>query len=427
MGYSSEAKAAKMGLLSKFYLLKASSRVKTTFVLAGFVLVSALNGCKIMPSNMRTNGSDNNASELIDQDSITFVRSNNGAAGELTFRLLNKNSCRVEYWADDPTGQPSPQSPMVKDCPADLDGLTVKLAISNITSGIPLSFRIYAWPKALAFTNTNFVLWKEAKDLTKVQSGFLVVARYMNPRQASEIYTYQFPQAISLDEVKKALTAGSATSTPICSEGDNEPEMAFPRYKSQTDKSNRPLHGLSQVFSDGFARAAASPHPFFNTRLTQAFEGVDKQQPWKWGFSWEGQNYTFETYAPGFMNGVTYLANDSSVPVSGTALGTAMSVLDAGSRPFVIKTTAIVNAEIANFRLTIKSSDASRTLVRCSYPKQTSDVALPAAYYDKLASGEYIATLILESSQIHYKEGAPYPPWIITSQDWVHFKINKRL
>lgn len=427
MDYSTELKAAKMGLLIKFHPLAASSHVKTTLVLTGFVLISALYGCKIMPSNMRTSGNEDEATNLIDQDSIQFVRSSNGSAGDLTFRLLDKHSCRIEYWADDPTGQPSPQSPMSKDCPPDNENLTVKISVANITAGIPLSFRIYVWPKALAFTSNVSVVWKESKDLTKIQAGYLVVARYMNPRQASEIHTYQFPQVISIDEVKKTLKTGLATTSPLCSEGDSEPEMPYPRYKSLTDKNNRPMHGLSQVFSDGFARAAAVPHPFFNTRLTQAFEGIDKQQGWKWGFTWEGQNHTFESYAPGYMNAVTYLANDSSVPVSGTALGTAMSVLDAGSRPFVIKANPILNSEIANFRMTIKSSDASRTLIRCNYPTSTSDLSIPTNYYDKIPAGEFIVTLILDSSQIHYKEGAPYPPWIISSQDWVHFKINKRL
>ncbi len=399
--------------------------MKTFLVLAHFVFVAALSGCKIMPSNMRTSSQDKDASDLMDESSIQFVRTGTGTTGELSFRLLNKHSCRIEYWADDPTGQPSPNSPMSRDCP-DSDTLIVKMPIANITSGISLSFRIYVWPKALTFTSKVAVEWKEAKDLTKVQSGFLVVARFMNPRQASEIYTYQFPSTISLDEVQKTIMAGMA-STAACTETEAEPEMSYPRFKSQNDKSNRPMHGLSQVFSDGFARASATAHPFFNTRLTQFFEAIDKQQTWRWGFNWEGQNYTFETFAPGYMNGVTFLANDTSVPIKGDGLTSAMSILDAGSRPFVIKATPIVTSDLAAFKMTVKSSDASKTLLRCNFPRATNDLSIPANFYERLGAGEYIVTLVLESSQIHFKDGAAYPPWLITSQDWVHFKINKRL
>lgn len=388
-----------------------------------------LSSCKIMPTTIRSDARNAEVYKLLESGSLKFARSADGTNGEFSFKLKDRHSCRIEYWAADPTGRPSPSSPMSLDCPAESADNVVKLQIQNITSGIPLTFRVHVWPRTLTFLTSLSVEFMERPNLDVVQAGYLVVSRYMGPRNSNEIYTYQFPKATSLGDVKKSLQFKGAPGEDSCTANDQDEEQPYPRYKSQNDPKGRPLHGLGvDVTTDGYGYAAASTHPFFSTRLTQFYKSVDRQQNWKWNFSWEGKKYSFETFPPGYMASVELVNGDQRVPVQNRALGNALvSVVEITNQTFNLNPVLLYAPEIGTYHFTLKTADASKTVLRCDFAADQRSLSIPSIYLQKLAVGEYIATLALDTVQIHYKDGAAYPPWLISAQDWVYFKLNKKM
>ncbi len=382
----------------------------------------------MLPHSIRTDLKGEEVYGLLEQGSIKFDRNSAGTGGELSFQLKGRHGCRVEYWAEDPNGKPPPGAPLTLNCPNDGQSTAIKLTVDSITAGIPLTFRITVWPKALNALSGFPLEFRENQDLTKIQAGFLVVARYVAPRNSNEIYTYQFPKSVSLSEVKSKMSASYDQDEPvICSETGAATEPAYPRFQSVEDTQKRPLHGLSEVSSDGFGRAAAVIHPFFATRLMQVYESVERQQNWKWNFKWEGQGFNFETFPPGYIANLSLNDASTTVVIKNRLLGNVIPTVEANAKGFRLTPSILYPTEISRYELIIKTADASKTMLRCQYSIDQESLVIPDSYYQKLAAGEYLATLVFETNQIHYKDGSNYPPWLITAQDWIHFKINKKM
>jgi hypothetical protein len=406
-------------------LLPRVHNVTRSLFIAGILLLVA--SCKMLPNTIRSELKNTEADALLDVGSFQFQREANGTQGELRFKLKDQYFCRVEYAATDPSGRPAPSSPASVDCPDDGGKLEKQLTIENLTPGISLVFRIYPWPKTLTGVKAVFKEFREDQDLAKVQATYIVVSRYNGPRNSNEIYTYLFPKQINLAEIKNTLLQRGPKDAVSCTEGAGETQPPFPRFRSQEDNPKRPLHGLTQVSTDGFAQANASIHPFFDTRLTQFYDDVDRQQNWQWNFQWNGKQHTFESYPPGYMASLNLLDGETSTPLRNRQLGNVVPSYEVAVRPFSLAPSILFPTELASYQLTVKSADASRTLLRCDFAVDQEVLSIPNNFYQKLGAGEYLVSLSLETHQIHFKEGGAYPPWLITAQDWVHFKINKKL
>ncbi|MDQ3234501.1 MAG: hypothetical protein M3Q07_22080 [Pseudobdellovibrionaceae bacterium] len=385
--------------------------------------------CKMLPHSIRSELKSQEVYGLLEEGSLRFSRSPSGTSGDLSFNLKGTHSCRVEYWADDPNGKPPVGSPLTMACPNDGKTTAIKLTADELVAGIPLTFRITVWPKALNALSGFPLEFREAQDLDKVQAGFLVVARYVAPRQSNEIYSFQLPKVMSMAEVKAKMSANyDQTEATECTEAPPPTDPPFPRIASTEDAQKRPLHGLSEVSTDGFGRATATAHPFFATRLVQFYEGIERQQNWIWNFKWEGAGANFETFPPGYIANLSTIdADNRTVILRNRALGNVIPVVDAGAKSFRLTPSILYPTEISRYELVVKTADASRILLRCQYTIDQDTLTIPDSYYQKLIAGEYLATLVFETNQIHFKDGAVYPPWLITAQDWIHFKINKKM
>jgi hypothetical protein len=383
----------------------------------------------MLPHSIRSELKNAEVFGLLDDASIRFTRSPSGTSGDLSFDLKGTHSCRVDYWAEDPNGRPSPGAPLSLNCPNDGKTTAIKLTADDLVAGIPLTFRITVWPKALNALSGFPLEFREAQNLDKVQAGFLVIARYVAPRQSNEIYSYQLPKVASLSEVKTRLSASyDQNETVECTETAPATEPPFPRISSVEDPQKRPLHGLSEVSTDGFGRAPASAHPFFSTRLVQFYEGIERQQNWIWNFKWEGSAASFETFPPGYIASLsTNDVDNKTVLLRNRALSNVIPSVDVGAKSLRLSPSILFPTEISRYELVIKTADASRVVLRCQYTIDQETLTIPDSYYQKLAAGEYLATLVFETNQIHYKDGAAYPPWLITAQDWIHFKLNKKM
>jgi hypothetical protein len=382
----------------------------------------SLTACKMMPGTIRSGTSNAKVGELMDPASIEFTRSADGSTGLLSFVMKDQHECRVEYWAEDPTGTPPPSSPLTTDCSKTELTLQPKVNIQGLTPGMAVTFKIYVWPRTLNFLSNYSVIFKENRDLNAVPSKSLVIVRYAVPRSSDEIYTYQSSGNMSLASIKSSLARTVATP---CEENPKDEELPFPRLKSQEDSSKRPLHGLTAVTSSGFGNAQATTHPFFPTRLLQFFDATNTQEIWKWSFQWEGKAFSFDSKAPGSIGSL--VMGSAAVTLKNRNLNNVLPevLVDAKSPVFTPK--ALLPTDLARYVLTVKSDDGSQNLLRCQFPIDQENVQIPDALYAKLGEGRYVLSFTLETSQIHYREQGDYPPWIITAQDFVHFKLNKRL
>lgn len=385
--------------------------------------------CKMLPHSIRSDLKSAEVFGLLDDASIRFTRSPSGTSGDLAFNLKGTHSCRVDYWADDPNGRPSPGAPLSLNCPNDGKTTDIKLTADGLVAGIPLTFRITVWPKALNALSGFPLEFRETQNLDKVQAGFLVIARYVAPRQSNEIYSFQLPKVASLSEVKAKMSASYDQDEAVkCTDTAAATEPPFPRISSAEDPQKRPMHGLSEVSTDGFGRAAATAHPFFATRLVQFYEGIERQQNWIWNFKWEGEGASFETFPPGYIANLSTIDTENkTVILKNRALSNVIPSVDAGAKSFRLTPSILYPTEISRYELVIKTADASRTVLRCQYTIDQEALVIPDSDYQKLAAGEYLATFVFETNQIHFKDGAAYPPWLITAQDWIHFKINKKM
>ncbi|MBC7531631.1 MAG: hypothetical protein H7318_08645 [Oligoflexus sp.] len=383
-----------------------------------------LPACKILPNKIRSGFLSNEVTSMLDQDSLKFERVSDAKSGLLSFSLKDEHKCRVEYWADDPSGTPPPASPLSVDCPKDKLSLTQKLEIPGLTAGYPLSFRIYVWPKTTTLL-THFVKeFHEGQDLLNAKASNLVVVRYSSPRNSAEIYSYRFGSALNLKDIKSKLGQVPATA---CTANPKPEAIPFARNSSLEDTQKRPLMGLSAVTTEGFASAAAIQHPFFPTRLIEFYDQTARQENWKWNFQWEAQPFSFESLPPGYIGSLSVGDGVTSHLIVSRNLTGATETIELNANLLQLAPRILFPSDVSRFEITIKSADAAKTLLTCRFAVDKDTVTIPSEFMSKLAQGSYLATFSFETNQVHYKDQGAYPPWIITASDWVLFRLNKRL
>ena len=158
----------------------------------------------------------------------------------------------------------------------------------------------------------------------------------------------------------------------------------------------------------------------------QFYDDVDRQQSWKWSFEWEGRRNSFEITPPGYLADLTLTDGEVSTNVRNRLLGNALPTVEVSSKPFVLTPSIQFLSDLASFQLTIKSADASKTLLRCDFSLKDASLSIPSTSYQKIPPGEYLATLTFETHQIYTKAGGDFPPWLFSAQDWSSFKLIKK-
>lgn len=397
------------------------SSVSSFLSLAALVSIAS---CKVLPNKVRSGTSSMKVDNLIESDSIHFTRKADQKSGSLTFDLKDQHSCRVEYYAMDPSGTPSPTSPLTVECPKQNLTLNQAIEFVGLTPGYPLMFRIYVWPKTTTFLTHYVKEFVEGQDLKGQKSQDLVVVRYLAPRQSAEIYSYRSAAVLNIAEIKSRL---GPVPSGNCSENPPAQPLPFPRGSSVEDSQKRPLLGLSALRTEGFASGEAKVHPFYNTRLIGTYEQIARQETWKFNFAWENTPFSFESFPPGYIGSLNVTDGLSSTNVSSRNLSGVFQTVDLNSNVLKFQPKIIFPSDVAKFELSIKSSDASETLFSCQFAIDKDSFQIPQELVSKLAQGTYQVSFTFETSQIHYNEKAAYPPWIITAQDVIQFRLNKRL
>ncbi len=379
---------------------------------------------KLKPNAIRSGSTTPEVAAMLDKDSLRFTRAADGRSGILTFDLKDQHNCRIEYAADDPSGSPQPASPLAIDCPKDKLSLTQNISITGLTKGFPVTFHIYVWPKTVTLLSHFVQEFHEPTGYVEGTAQNLVIVRYQAPRGSAEIYGYRSSETLSIKDLGSKIGLDTAVT---CTLNPGPQAVTFERAKSQDDPQKRPLFGLSDVKTDGYGTAAAKVHPFFPTRLLAFYDATSKLENWKWSFTWENQPYSFDSNPPGMMSAVAVGDGKTSVNMNNRNLQGALPDFDLTTASFQIAPKVLYPAPVSHFELDIKSQDAAATLLTCRFPIDKGNLVVPSEYLAKLPQGSYLATFSFETNQIHYRDQGGYPPWIITAQDWVEFRLNKRL
>jgi len=399
--------------------------LKTSAVLFCLSLLELTTACKLQPNQLRSDLQTNDAFDLIDRNTVTFKRRSDPTTGDLSFNLKGPYKCRVTYWAEDLQSTPNSQSPFILDCP---EGLTkINFALTKLEPGIPYTFKLNAWPANLSPSASATAIFREGRALGEERTNHVVLVRYVVPRRSTEIYTYQFEGNISLLGIRSQYA--DHYRRPVdeeCTTEDLFSTLPFPRLNSIEDPAGRPLHGLGRVASDGYARSGVQVHPFFKTRLIQTYDNIERLQNWQWLFQWEEQTHQFEIFPPGFIDSLVFLSNENGPSLSNRSLGGAADVIDLEEEEINLEFSTFFPSDLAFIHLRLQDPFNEERRIHCTFPADRKRYTIPGKFIKSLPASSYDLTAVFETVQIQFRSGTPYPPWIVSSQDWVHTRLRKR-
>lgn len=399
--------------------------LKTTVFLFCLSLLELTTACKLQPNQLRSDLQTKDAFDLIDRSTVAFKRRADPTIGDLSFTLKGPYQCRITYWAEDLETTPNSQSPFTLECPA---GLTkINIALTGLKPGIPYTFQLNAWPTNLTPEASATAIFREGRALGEENTNHVVLVRYVIPRRSTEIHTFRFEGETTLLRIRSQYA--DHYRRPVdeeCTTEDLFSTLPFPRHNSLDDPDRRPLHGLGKVASDGYARSGVQVHPFFQTRLTQVYDNIERLQNWQWLFQWENQTHQFEIYPPGFIDSLVFLSNDNGPTLSNRSLGGAADIVDLEDEEINLDFTTIFPSDLSFIHLRLQDPFNEEQRIHCTFPADRKRYTIPQRFVKNLPASNYDLTAVFETVQIQYRSGNPYPPWIISSQDWVHTRIRKR-
>ena len=400
---------------------------KLVIFITNILILSIFTGsCKYSPNQMRSTLKSKNVYNFIAKGSIKFTRSSAQTTGDLTFLLTSPYSCAVEYWAEDLNEPPSASAPKYIQCP---DGkMDQKIFISGLDASVPYTFKILVWPESLTAASGAYIILKETLNLKEQETSHIVFHQFNSPRQIGETYTFQRSSAQSLFDLRNELIARYPIENGVvCQNNPIVPQNPYTRNLSEEDSKKRPLHGLVSLSTDGYAFGGTRNHPFFNTRLIHQFENVERLKNWTWQFQWEDLAYEFTTFPPGYIEDLNLSSGDQSHLIKNRELLGVLPSYQVGVKTLEFNIDVIFPGQINFVHIELKDPFDKNRALYCSYLYENSKFTLPDEFYKLLEPGTYDMTVSYESIQIHYKSNLPYPPWVISSQDWIHAKLKKVL
>lgn len=381
-----------------------------------------LASCKFQPNAIRSELKTSNAFQFIAQDSIGFKRNTAKTEGELFFELKSDLNCRIEYWSDDLSVAPNITAPLALLCPETTDR-AFRIPITDLVPGSPYSFKIVVWPKSLDSSAAAAVIFREGGNLEAIKSDVLVIAKHVRPRRASELYAVALKDQNNLSQIKQKIFETRAIDPDQpCQLGQASQALLFEKPEDQNS-----LFGLKDVSSDGYGRAVAELHPFHEGRLKLSYESIESRQNWQWRFNWNQTIYNFEVLPPGYITEFNLVQDESIHPLSSASLAGAVEEIDLSTSDLQIEMQNLFPQEIAYLDVLLKDRFNPENSLHCRFSGNESRHTIASDLIGKLKPGTYDFVATFETIQIHYIQDTPYPPWVISSQDWVFSRLRKRL
>ncbi|SME91302.1 hypothetical protein [Pseudobacteriovorax antillogorgiicola] len=403
---------------------KAKGSPRLLSLVIGVAMVAS---CKFQPNQLRSTHQAPNVYQFLVKGSIKFDRSAAQTGGDLSFQLTNSYSCGVEYWADDLNQEPQATAPKYVQCPEG--NLSPLIFIPGLDPSVPYTFKLMVWPKSLTVASAAYIVLKERLSLSDQATDHIIFHNYNAPRQSGETYTFLSSGETSLLELRNELLGKYPVEEGITCQAKQpiEQNFNFTRNRSLDDGEKRPLHGLRSLSTDGYAIGPAKQHSFFETRLKHFFSSVERLKNWQWNFQWEDLAYEFTTFPPGHIEDLSIKTSQGEASLGNRDLLGTLPSYEVGEEAPEFNLNAIFPGQINFVHVEIKDPFARNRALYCSLLYENSTFIIPEEPYKSLDPGNYDITVIFESIQIHYKSNLPYPPWVITSQDWIHAKIKKVL
>ncbi|MFW7378319.1 MAG: hypothetical protein ACOH5I_05900 [Oligoflexus sp.] len=399
--------------------------IKPSCLLTYLAILQLSSACKLQPNQLRSNLQTSDAFDLIDRGSVGFKRRADPTIGDLYFSLRGPYNCRIAYWAEDLQSSPNSQSPFTMDCP---EGETkINFALTGLEPGIPYTFQLSAWPQNFNPETSATAIFREGRALGDESTNHVILMRYVIPRRSAEIHSYRFEGDTSLLHIRNLYT--DHYKRPIdeeCTTEDIFANIPFPRHNSLDDPQGRGMHALGNVATDGYARSGAQLHPFFPTRMIQTYDSVERLQNWQFIFQWEEQTHQFELYPPGFIDELVFIGGEEGPVLANRSLGGISDTIDLVDENIQLELSTSFPSDISFIHLRVQDPFNAEQRIHCSFPADRKRYSIPTKFIKNLPAGTYDLTTIFETVQIQYRSGTPYPPWIVTSQDWVHARLNKR-
>lgn len=343
-------------------------------------------------------------------------RIGDGDKAQIQFKTVKAAKCQLEYFNQDETSTPKRDSPEKIDCLNKDAGKTeFSETISNLRTDSLYYVVLIVYEAGADATKAERTLIQETPntdnvigDSDNVKFSAINVARLNVPLKVAEFHRYKPADAISVAEVKSALTMKEGCRSGV-------PEAAGPFSKSNTEMP------ITNLATRDFMAGSAVRHPSYSDRLQISYNNTNDLME-KWTLIYTDNGSDRQVIARPLSRIVNLeMQSDTALAFGEPQLAEAAEPLKIdAARPLKLTwTTASLLLENTYMTVQIGRGDNSKA-VYCAFAASKRSAEIPAEFLGKLEDGRHIIHVEMVTNQIWLKDS-----WIITTYDWRSGRIEK--
>ena len=264
------------------------------------IVLSAVS-CKYLPNKTRTKGEKLSGRNVIDTQDVSFERTSNNDAGNLSFKINPNYDCEVAYWSNNPNINPNSSSPVIYKCPLQIQD-SISLLFENLSLVDTYNFEIIAWPRGLSRENSVRYIYKEKTDILeniKVKNIYLI--HYNNQTKAMKINYLALDKENNLNIIQNELAEELLKTCSVPSLIDN----------LSLKYLNIPI---TNIATDGYLSSKTSG--FFNKSSFIRLRDEDTRQDWTMSFIKSGVASSIYLPKPQFIKKVELIEDNKANVIS---------------------------------------------------------------------------------------------------------------
>jgi len=382
-----------------------------------FLMISLfLPGCFLNPK--KKTGKKGGGNEFVDKSSIFMDRVGDGDSALLQFKTFRPAKCKLEFFSQDLSSQPTREKPGTAEC-VNQDAGKVEFAekVAGLRTDNLYFVVIIVWDSGADETTAQRLTIRETANTdTVIADGndqdlkltSVSVARLNVPLKVGEFHRYKFDSPLDISGLKQALTMKSGCRTGVPTE---TPTLS----KSNTDIP------IANLATKDFAAGNAGKHPDYPARLQISYGGINELME-KWTLIYtEAEKDHLITARPVSRIINLEMQSDLTMAFGEPQLAEAAEPLKiAKQKPLKFNWT-IGSTLLENTYFTVQIGRAEDPkAIYCIFPAAKRSGEVPIDLLNGLDDGRYVVLVEMIANQIWLKDS-----WVIATHDWRSGRIEK--
>ncbi len=375
-----------------------------------------LPGCFLKPK--KKSGKKASGNELIDRGSIFMDRVGDGDSALLQFKTFRTAKCKLEFYSQDASSEPTRDKPGTADC-VNQDTGKVEFAekIPGLSTDNLYFVVIVLWESgADAATAQRLTIKETANTDTVITDGgedlklsTVSVARLNVPLKVGEFHRYKFDTPIDISELKQSLVmaggckAGVPTEAPTLSKSNTE--MPIPNLATRD-----------------FAAGTAGKHPEYPDRLQITYTGVNElMEKWTLLYTEAGKDHSITARPVSRIINLEMQSDLTAMAFGEPQLAEAADPLKISDLKPLKLTWTVGSTLLENTFMTVQIGRAEDPkAIYCVFPAAKRSGEIPPLLLSGLEEGRHVVLVEMIANQIWLKDS-----WVITTYDWRSGRIEK--